>query len=97
MKKYKFSDEVSMRVIQIFQEAILLGLDGADLLRQVVVVEDESEPGTLVLDAPYIEMVEKFHEDLLTEINNRVSGEDDSSKSVVWADPNKTPSGKILS
>lgn len=96
MKKFKFSDEVSMRVIQIFQEAILLGLDGADLLRQVSVVEDESDPGTLVLDGAYIETVEKFHEDLLAEINDKMSAAEESSKSVVWADPNK-PTGKILS
>jgi len=79
--KYRFSDEVSMRLIQIFQEAILLGLDGADLLRQVrlVLSQDSNEAGTLELDPSYVESVEKFHDDLLVEINKKM---EEASKSV---------------
>ncbi len=88
MKKYKFSDEVSMRLIQIFQEAILLGIDGADLLRQVVVVEGEGGDGTLELEATYIETVERFHEELLAEINEKMAEAEAGMAS---------PSTKILS
>lgn len=64
---YKISDSVAMRMIQIFQEAVIFGLDGADLLRQVRLVEDVSEPGTLTLDPEYVFSVEKMHEQYLAE------------------------------
>ena len=68
---YKLSDEVSMRLIQIFQEAVILGVDGADLLRQVKVVVSQSEEGVLVLDPDYAKQVEEGHKRLLDEANAR--------------------------
>lgn len=56
-----------MRMIQIFQEAVIFGIDGADLLRQVRLVEDPKEEGTLTLDADYVAAVEKMHEQYLAE------------------------------
>lgn len=64
---YKISDNVAMRMIQIFQEAVIFGLDGADLLRQVRLVEDPKEEGTLTLDPEYVAAVEKMHEKYLSE------------------------------
>lgn len=64
---YKISDNVAMRMIQIFQEAVIFGLDGADLLRQVRLVEDPKEEGTLTLDPEYVTAVEKMHEKYLSE------------------------------
>lgn len=64
---YKISDSVAMRMIQIFQEAVIFGIDGADLLRQVRLVEDPKEEGTLTLDADYVAAVEKMHEQYLAE------------------------------
>ena len=64
---YKISDSVAMRFIQIFQEAVLLGIDGADLMRQVRLIIDESQPGTVTLCPEYekqvIEMHKKYLED----------------------------------
>lgn len=64
---YKISDSVAMRMIQIFQEAVIFGLDGADLLRQVRLVEDVSEEGTLTLDPEYVKAVAEMHEKSLAE------------------------------
>jgi hypothetical protein len=64
---YKISDSVAMRMIQIFQEAVIFGIDGADLLRQVRLVEDTSDAGTLTLDPEYVAVVEKMHEQYLAE------------------------------
>ena len=64
---YKISDSVAMRFIQIFQEAVLLGIDGADLMRQVRLVVDGSQSDTVTLCPEYekqvIEMHKKYLED----------------------------------
>jgi hypothetical protein len=61
MSKFRFADSVSMRLVQIFQEALLFGVDGADLLRQVRLVQAESDPHTLVLDPDYAQHVKEGH------------------------------------
>jgi len=58
---YKISDTVAMRMIQIFQEALLLGVDGADLMRQVRLVVDENNNDTLTLDPAYQGQVAEMH------------------------------------
>jgi len=65
MTTFKFSDAVSMRMIQIFQESVIFGVDGADLFRQVKLIPDENDPETLVLDPSYIEEVSAMHEKYL--------------------------------
>lgn len=61
MSKFKFADSVSMRLVQIFQEAMMMGIDGADLLRQVQLVPDESDPHVLVLAPEYQTQVKEAH------------------------------------
>jgi hypothetical protein len=58
---YKISDAVAMRMIQIFQEAVIFGIDGADLFRQVRLVEDKTEENCLTLDPEYVKSVEDMH------------------------------------
>lgn len=67
MNKFKFSDNVSMRLVQIFQEALMTGVDGADLLRQVRVQVDDSDPETLVLTPEYKQQVNEMHEKLVAQ------------------------------
>ena len=64
---YKISDSVAMRFIQIFQEAILLGIDGADLMRQVRLVTDAQDPGTMTLCPEYEKQVVEAHKKYLEE------------------------------
>jgi len=64
---YKISDSVAMRMIQIFQEAVLLGLDGADLMRQVRLVVDTSNPDTVTLDPTYESQVAEMHKKYLSD------------------------------
>lgn len=64
MANYKLSDNVSMRLIQIFQEAIMTGIDGADLLRMVRLQLDESDGETLVLTPEYQKSVKESYEKL---------------------------------
>lgn len=64
MSNFKFSDSVSMRLVQIFQEAIMTGVDGADLLRQVRLQADDSDPSTLVLTPEYKAQVKESHDKL---------------------------------
>lgn len=62
---YKISDSVAMRFIQIFQEAVLLGVDGADLMRQVRLVVDESSNDTMTLCPDYEKQVTEMHKKYL--------------------------------
>jgi len=64
---YKISDSVAMRMIQIFQEALLLGVDGADLMRQVRLVVDSTNPDTVTLDPQYESQVAEMHQKYLNE------------------------------
>lgn len=61
MSNFRLSDAVSMRMVQIFQEAIMTGVDGADLLRQVRVQPDESDPHVLVLTPEYQQQVKESY------------------------------------
>jgi len=62
---YKISDSVAMRFIQIFQEAVLMGVDGADLMRQVRLTVDSTNEDTLSLCPAYERMVEAQHKKYL--------------------------------
>jgi len=64
MSEFKFADNVSWRLVQIFQEAILTGVDGGDLLRQVRVQVDPSDPNVLVLTDEYVKQVKEMHNKL---------------------------------
>jgi len=74
---YKISDSVAMRFIQIFQEAVLMGLDGADLMRQVRLVVDSEEADTLTLDPEYKKFVQESHEKYLADIEKKLSTNSD--------------------
>lgn len=61
----KFSDNVWARIIQAFQEAILVGTDIGDILREIRVRPCADDPTTLVLTDRYVALVERSHEQLL--------------------------------
>lgn len=61
----KFADSVWHRVVQIVQEAMLTGVDCADLLRQVRVISDPDDPNVLVLSADYQRQVRTMHDKML--------------------------------
>ena len=63
----KFADSVWHRVVQIVQEAMLQGVDCADLLRQVRVIPDPSDSHVLVLSPEYQKQVREMHDKLLTQ------------------------------
>lgn len=65
MNMMKFADNVWHRVVQIVQEAMLTGVDCSDLLRQIRVVPDESDPHVLVLSPEYQKQVREMHEKML--------------------------------
>ena len=65
MSNFRFADSVSARLVQIFQEAIMTGVDGADLLRQVRMIPDESDPNVLVLSPDYVQQVKESYAKLL--------------------------------
>jgi len=79
---YKISDTVAMRMIQIFQEALLLGVDGADLMRQVRLVVDESNSDTLTLDPSYQGQVADMHKKYLEDAERLQSQQKKNSDNV---------------
>ena len=68
---YRISDAVAMRMIQIFQEAVLFGLDGADLMRQVRLVNDPAEEDMMTLDPEYVKQVEEMHQKYLDSLEEK--------------------------
>ena len=73
---YKISDTVAMRMIQIFQEALLLGVDGADLMRQVRLVVDSTSTDTLTLDPGYEAQVAEMHRKYLDDAQRLKEAQD---------------------
>lgn len=65
---YKFSDEVWCRVVQIIQEAMIVGIDVVDMLRMIEVTVVE---GTLTLTEEYKENVEKMRQRWLEAIEEK--------------------------
>lgn len=65
---YKFSDEVWCRVVQIIQEAMIVGIDVVDMLRMIEVTAVE---GTLTLTEEYKENVEKMRQRWLEAIEEK--------------------------
>lgn len=62
----RLHDEVLQRFVQIIQEAMLFGVDCADIMRQVRL--EVSEDGlTLVLTDSYKQMVEQHHQKMLSD------------------------------
>ena len=65
---YRITDAVAMRMIQIFQEAVVFGVDGADLMRQVRLVPDPTDPEAMTLDPVYAAAVEESHKKYAAEL-----------------------------
>lgn len=78
--EYKLADNVWHRVVQIVQEAMLLGIDCADLLRQVRLKAAEEE-GVFELSDSYRQQVDSMHEKYLTDLEARINGTVDSNDS----------------
>jgi hypothetical protein len=74
-------------MVQIFQEALLTGCDGADLLRQVEVEPSAEDPSKLTLTAEYTKLVEKSHEELLRRAE-QLSDEMTQDKKIIFTDDN---------
>ncbi len=62
-KEYTFADEIWHRVVQIVQEAMMTGVDCADIMRQVRVVENDE--GVLALTKGYKKMVNENYEKMV--------------------------------
>jgi len=83
-QKFKHSDQVWHRVVQIVQEAMIMGVDCVDLLRQIEVMSDDKD--NLVLTPEYIRSVGKMHEKWLADAV-RLQEDQTNAKNVV-IDPN---------
>jgi len=73
---YKISDAVAMRMIQIFQEAVIFGIDGADLMRQVRLVQDPADSESVTLDPEYVKAVEEMHNKYTAEAVEKKNSKD---------------------
>lgn len=64
-QKFKLSDSVLQRIVQIVQEGMLLAGDVVDLLRQLELEACSDDPAKLVLTGEYVELVRRSHDELL--------------------------------
>jgi hypothetical protein len=74
MSEMKFADSVWHRVVCIVQEAMLTGVDCADLLRQVRVVTDP-DTDSLILSPEYQKQVREMHEKMLKQAREAQSAQ----------------------
>jgi hypothetical protein len=70
---YKLSDSVLHRIVQIVQEGFLLGIDVADLMRQIVLTQDQSDPDMLVLEPDYKKSIEEAHQKYLKDLEAKMT------------------------
>ena len=63
----RLDDSVLHRIVQIVQEGIIMGIDVADLMRQVRLVHDITDPDLLKLDPEYVSAVEREHQRAVAE------------------------------
>jgi len=87
-KPYKLADSVLHRVIQMLQEAMLVGVDVADLMRSMQLQPHENDPHVLVLTEEYTEQVKRWHKQLLDDaerLSAQMNGEDPSAKKLIMS------------
>ena len=65
MEKYKLSDSVLGRIVNIIQESMLLGRDCTDVMRLIELTPDEFDTTRLVLTSEYELLVKRDHDELL--------------------------------
>jgi len=63
----KLDDSVLHRIVQIVQEGFLMGIDVADLMRQIQLKADPLNSNVLLLDPEYVSSVKEMHEKSLAE------------------------------
>jgi len=61
MNEFKLSDNVLLRIVNVIQEAMLLGIDCVDILRQIRLQVDDHDVETLVLTPEYKKQVTEMH------------------------------------
>ncbi len=82
--KSKLHDTVLMRIVQIIQEAMLMGVDCVDIMRQVE-VEFSPEENKLVLTEDYKKMIVEHHEKWLEEAEKLLKEQDQQESQNVSA------------
>lgn len=65
-QSYTFSDSVIARICQILQEALLLGVDITDIMRQIEVTPTDN--GKVELTKHYVTVVAAQHDKLLSDV-----------------------------
>lgn len=76
---YKIADSVWHRVVQIIQEAMITGVDCADLMRQVRVRVDPNDDTSLVMTEDYEKQVLEMHKKYLEEAETLKTAKQSSS------------------
>lgn len=83
---YKLSDGVLHRIIQILQEAMLLNIDVADLMRQIELRASDDDSSKLVLTHEYEEMIVAWHKKLVDDAEKLQSERETTKKGVLLVD-----------
>lgn len=87
-KPYKLADSVLHRVIQMVQEAMLMGVDVADLMRQIELRPNSEDSHVLVLTEEYLDQVKRWHTELLEKaekLSAQMKGEDTDTKKLIMS------------
>jgi len=68
MEKYKLSDSVLARIVNIIQESLLLARDCSDAMRLIELTPDEFDTNKLVLTPEYEQNVKREYDELLKRV-----------------------------
>jgi hypothetical protein len=67
-EKFKFSDAVLGRIINVLQESFLTGTDVLDLFRQMEMKPCDDDPHSLTLTEEYSKVVDEWHKQIEEDI-----------------------------
>jgi hypothetical protein len=68
--KYRLSDNVLRRIVQVMQEGLLTGTDVTDHMRMIRLTPSDDDADQLVMTEDYQHLVESQHEAMLREIDD---------------------------
>lgn len=69
--KFRFSDQIIARILNVIQEAMIAGVDVLDLFRQMQMKPADGDPHELVLTDEYTKVVDKWHAEIVRELEKR--------------------------
>lgn len=80
--RFKLSDSVLARIVQVIQEGMILGVDVVDIMRQIELQPDDEDSAMLVMSPEYQQQVKDMHDKYVQQAQE-LQAQSDASKLVI--------------